>query len=68
MAEDAERNAEAIANALRRHAGNVIYPDYEPKDNFTPWLAGYKEKIRNASFVPRKFRQFIHSVKNLLRW
>ena len=42
------RNAEAIANALRRHAGNVIYPDYDPKEDFTLWLAGYKEKVRNA--------------------
>ena len=48
MAEEAERNAEAIVNALRRHAGNVIYPDYEPKDDFALWIAGYKEKVRNA--------------------
>ena len=53
MAEDAaeeraERYAETIANALRRHAGNVIYPDYEPKNDFTLWLSGYKEKVRNA--------------------
>ena len=48
QAERDARNAVAIANALRRQPGNVEYPDYEPKEDFTLWLAGYKEKVRNV--------------------
>ena len=35
-----------MANAYKRQ--NVVYPDYNPKKDFTLWLAGYREKSRNA--------------------
>ena len=38
----------AIANALRRQPQNVKYHDYKPKEDFSLWLAGYREKVRNA--------------------
>ena len=40
--------ADAMANAFRRQAKNVIYDDYNPKEDFSLWIAGYKEKVRNA--------------------
>ena len=39
---------QAMANAFRRQARNVQYPDYKPKEDFSLWLAGYKEKVKNA--------------------
>ena len=39
---------DALANAFRRQARNVVYNDYNPKDDFTLWVTGYKEKVRNA--------------------
>ena len=38
----------AMANAFRRQASNVDYPDYKPKGDFSLWLSGYKEKVKNA--------------------
>ena len=38
----------AIANAFRRQPQNVKYHDYKPKEDFSLWLAGYREKVRNA--------------------
>ena len=38
----------AMANAFRRQARNVEYPDYKPKEDFSLWLAGYQAKVRNA--------------------
>ena len=35
-----------MASAYKRQ--NVVYPDYNPKKDFTSWLAGYREKSRNA--------------------
>ena len=43
-----EAMEQAMANAFRRQAKNVIYADYKPKEDFTLWLSGYREKIRNA--------------------
>ena len=37
-----------MANAFRRQARNVEYPDYKPKEDFSLWLAGYQAKVRNA--------------------
>ena len=47
MALDAA-NVQAMANAFRRQAQNVRYPDFKPKEDFSLWLSGYKEKVRNA--------------------
>ena len=47
MAMDAA-GVQAMANAFRRQARNVQYPDYKPKEDFSLWLAGYKEKVKNA--------------------
>ena len=44
----ADPDYELMANAFRRQAGNVHYPDYKPKEDFPLWLAGYKEKVKNA--------------------
>ena len=44
----AEANFEAMANAFRRQAENVRYPDYDPKEDFSLWLAGYRAKVKNA--------------------
>ena len=41
-------DADAFANAVRRQARNVIYNDYNPKDDFTLWVSGYREKVKNA--------------------
>ena len=41
-------NMENFARALRQHPKNVIYQDYQPKDDFTLWLQGYREKIRSG--------------------
>ena len=41
-------DADALANAFCCQARNVVYNDYDPKDDFSLWLAGYKEKVRNA--------------------
>ena len=38
----------AIGMAIGKQSSNVIYADYKPKEDFTIWLAGYREKIRNA--------------------
>ena len=38
----------AIGMAISKQSSNVIYADYKPKEDFTIWLAGYREKIRNA--------------------
>ena len=37
-----------MANAFRRQARSVQYPDFKPKEDFSLWLAGYREKVRNA--------------------
>ena len=39
---------EAWQNAVRRNPKNVQYHDYKTKADFSLWLAGYREKIRNA--------------------
>ena len=39
---------QAMANAFRGQARNVQYPDFKPKEDFSLWLAGYKEKVKNA--------------------
>ena len=41
-------DADALGNAFRRQARNVIYPDFKPKEDFSLWLTGYKEKVKNA--------------------
>ena len=41
-------DADALANAFRRQARNVVYNDYNPKDDFTLWVSGYKAKVKNA--------------------
>ena len=41
-------DADALANAFRRQARNVVYNDYNPKDDFTLWISGYKAKVKNA--------------------
>ena len=45
---NADAVGNTIANAMRRNAKNVIYADFKPKEDFSLWLAGYREKIRNA--------------------
>lgn len=37
-----------LAEAFRRQAKNVRYSDYKAGEDFPLWLAGYREKIRNA--------------------
>ena len=44
----ADPDYEMMANAFRRQARNVQYPDFKPKEDFPLWLAGYKEKVKNA--------------------
>ena len=44
----ANANIGVLADAIRRNAKNVIYADFKPKEDFSLWLAGYREKIRNA--------------------
>ena len=34
--------------AMRRQPKNVVYQDYQLKDDFTLWLQGYREKIRSG--------------------
>ena len=41
-------DADALANAFRRQSRNIQYDDYKPKEDFPLWLAGYKEKVKNA--------------------
>ena len=37
-----------FARELRQNPKNVIYRDYEMKDDFSMWLKGYREKIRSG--------------------
>ena len=45
MGDDA---TQAFARALQQQSKNVIYPDYKTKEDFSLWLTGFREKIRNA--------------------
>ena len=45
MGDDATR---AFARALQQQSKNVIYPDYRTTEDFSLWLTGFREKIRNA--------------------
>ena len=50
LAEEAEREAEMerFARVLTRQQKNVVYPDYQTKEDFTLWLQGFREKIKAA--------------------
>ena len=34
---------------ISRSSKSIHYPDFKPKEDFTLWLAGYREKVRNAN-------------------
>jgi len=43
-----------IADAFRRQARNIQYADFKTTEDFSIWLAGYREKIRNAFGLNRE--------------
>ena len=49
-AQEAQEEAEMqrFERAMRRQPKNVVYQDYQLKDDFTLWLQGYREKIRSG--------------------
>ena len=46
-AEEEERRMRLYAGAFSRQAKSVRYDDYKPSEDFTLWLNGFREKIRN---------------------
>ena len=43
-----EAMMERFARAMRHQPQDVVYDDFQMKDDFTLWLQGYREKIRSA--------------------
>ena len=42
-----EEEMDRLARAMRQTSKNVVYKDYQMKQDFTLWLQGFREKIRS---------------------